>query len=176
MNAFLRLQEHIIQISDDETIFAWQAKSKYFSAYRGLLAEAPNEFEESGSIIRTEQRAVRQEYHMSNKGLRISFSSIIKMMSGEYLAIIAKRGHTDIGILIRPTSFPELTHYARVRPDYLIKQDMPRPTFLPRTEPMYFHSTISLRKEHRLERLRCIRLGAGIVSTHPTHPPTIRQW
>jgi len=45
--AFLRLQEEICRVSDDESIFAWASQSlseDEFTTYRGLFAKSPAEF------------------------------------------------------------------------------------------------------------------------------------
>ncbi|KAK7437496.1 hypothetical protein VKT23_018567 [Stygiomarasmius scandens] len=48
-NAFLRLQLEIIKLSRDRSIFAWQASSNNLK-HRGLLANSPHEFIDSGTI------------------------------------------------------------------------------------------------------------------------------
>lgn len=45
--AFIRLQEEIIKISDDHSIFAWKSNEDH----GGLLAPSPDAFEESGNIV-----------------------------------------------------------------------------------------------------------------------------
>ncbi|KAF9016678.1 heterokaryon incompatibility protein-domain-containing protein [Rhodocollybia butyracea] len=44
-HAFIRLQEEILKVSDDHTIFAWKSKS---SSFRAILATGPDVFEGSG--------------------------------------------------------------------------------------------------------------------------------
>ena len=51
LGAFQRLQQEIIKISDDETIFTWTAKSSTHSTWRSLFAESPSEFANSGQFV-----------------------------------------------------------------------------------------------------------------------------
>ncbi|KAF5351358.1 hypothetical protein D9758_008076 [Tetrapyrgos nigripes] len=92
--AFMRLQEEIVQYSDDQTIFAWRTpraevrqrwtsgpKLEYFGdeTARGLFASSPAEFIESGNITRfpKSERIERYHrdaftYHLTNMGLHIT--------------------------------------------------------------------------------------------------------
>jgi hypothetical protein len=65
--AFTRLQEEIIKISDDQSIFAWIGSGHE----RGPLAQSPAEFSRSGHIKRCSSNQAT-EYVMTNKGLRIT--------------------------------------------------------------------------------------------------------
>ncbi|KAF5365964.1 hypothetical protein D9758_006635 [Tetrapyrgos nigripes] len=71
--AFLRLQQEIIKISDDRSIFAWIA-SEGESAPRGLLARCPFEFRASGEVRKSETGHIGDEssYSFGNNGLRIA--------------------------------------------------------------------------------------------------------
>lgn len=70
--AFLRLQEHILQKSDDHSLFAWTGKSALHNLeWRSLLAASPAEFSGAGGIV--EYKCFRTEpYSITNQGLRIS--------------------------------------------------------------------------------------------------------
>jgi hypothetical protein len=73
-NAFLRLQQEIIKMSVDESIFAWRCDNSTTRgrAPSGALAEAPCDFAESGNIRTTETELEnRLPYLMTNKGLQI---------------------------------------------------------------------------------------------------------
>jgi len=65
-HAFLRLQEEILKISDDESIFAWTS-----SRSSGLLAVSPAAFSESGHIFASEKQPNSKSFTFSNKGIRI---------------------------------------------------------------------------------------------------------
>lgn len=81
--AFTRLQEMIIQETNDMSIFAWQTSSEMDPAtqfselreggmgYRGILAKRPAEFYIGHLIIPSQFPTVVPEYAVTNKGLRI---------------------------------------------------------------------------------------------------------
>lgn len=81
--AFTRLQEMIIQETNDMSIFAWQTSSDFAPAtefsdreeggagYSGVLAERPSDFDIGHHIIPSRFPAMIPEYAVTNKGLRI---------------------------------------------------------------------------------------------------------
>ncbi|KAF5357286.1 hypothetical protein D9758_005960 [Tetrapyrgos nigripes] len=71
--AFMRLQQEIIKISDDRSIFAWVAASSEHNEYRGLLARSPYEFRMSGEVMTSDSDCIgdRSSYSFGNNGLRI---------------------------------------------------------------------------------------------------------
>ena len=48
-NAFIRLQQEILKISEDWTLLAWQARTEDPRSFRGALAESPKEFQQLGN-------------------------------------------------------------------------------------------------------------------------------
>jgi hypothetical protein len=81
-NAFLRLQLEILKASDDESIFAWDARNCASYDTTGLLAPSPKLFANSGNIrsvtitgmddeVKLPYDAKRPPYAMTNKGLQI---------------------------------------------------------------------------------------------------------
>jgi hypothetical protein len=70
-NAFRRLQIELLQISDDESIFAWKASPRAItkSPMRGMLAEWPTEFRGAGDIERRPNVNNTAHYMMTNRGL-----------------------------------------------------------------------------------------------------------
>ena len=72
MNAFRRLQLEIIKISNDESIFAWEADHVYSSLDYGILADSPGLFKNSGDItmIDSTYHQERPPYTMTNNGLK----------------------------------------------------------------------------------------------------------
>ena len=50
--AFLRLQLEIIKISNDQSIFAWVDNNIDGSCEKGLLADSPLSFVDSGDVMR----------------------------------------------------------------------------------------------------------------------------
>ncbi|KAK7448837.1 hypothetical protein VKT23_013566 [Stygiomarasmius scandens] len=70
--AFIRLQQEIIKISDDRSIFVWMSESSS-TEERGLLARSPREFRASGqvSISNTGLDGNKASFSFGNNGLRI---------------------------------------------------------------------------------------------------------
>ncbi|KAK7448778.1 hypothetical protein VKT23_013509, partial [Stygiomarasmius scandens] len=71
--AFMRLQQEIIKVSDDRSIFAWMSNSGDGSEVRGLLARSPEEFRASGGARMTEEKLIgnKSSFSFANNGLRI---------------------------------------------------------------------------------------------------------
>jgi len=70
-NAFRRLQEEIIKISNDQSLFAWSDEFWGEEWEVGLLAKSPSQFRNSGNIVpyNSEQDI---SYTITNTGLRIA--------------------------------------------------------------------------------------------------------
>ncbi len=69
--AFQRLQEEIVKITDDDTIFAWKAETSTFATWRSLFATSPAEFIDSGDFVPASGITNSQSHFISNKGLQI---------------------------------------------------------------------------------------------------------
>ena len=67
--AFVRLQQEIMKISDDESLFAWTKPS--LRGLNGLLASKPDYFADSGNVVQSPGGSNRPPYWMTNKGLRL---------------------------------------------------------------------------------------------------------
>lgn len=70
-NAFMRLQLEIINKTDDDCIFAWDAVG-----HHGLLAPSPSLFIGSSSVVRNIWDPLRPPHSMSSKGLCAHFPLI----------------------------------------------------------------------------------------------------
>ncbi|KAF5343557.1 hypothetical protein D9758_012966 [Tetrapyrgos nigripes] len=75
VKAFMRLQQEIIRISDDHSIFAWVAApaSARKDKTRGLLARSPYEFRMSGDVQASNVELIsnKSSYSFNNNGLHI---------------------------------------------------------------------------------------------------------
>ncbi|KAK7455260.1 hypothetical protein VKT23_011132 [Stygiomarasmius scandens] len=69
--AFMRLQQEIIRISDDRSIFAWAALEN--TGQRGLLASSPQEFAMSGEVGASKSGTLgkKSSFSFNNNGLHI---------------------------------------------------------------------------------------------------------
>ena len=105
--AFVRLQEEIIKVSDDHSIFAWKSKNQNNG---GLLATSPDAFEESADIILRHSPSIttNSPWTVSNKGINLELSFIGIGYRGLGLAILpcTKLGKEDLllGIFLRDVS------------------------------------------------------------------------
>ena len=70
-NAFQRLQEEIIRISDDHSIFAWKGVGPHHS---GLLARTPKDFSGCGSVRKLRLRNGCSAYKITNRGIEITLN------------------------------------------------------------------------------------------------------
>ncbi|THU97117.1 HET-domain-containing protein [Dendrothele bispora CBS 962.96] len=79
--AFVRLQQEIIKISDDRSIFAWIAPAGQ-TELRGLLARSPYEFRASGDVSVSAIVPVKNSlYSFGNNGLHIHLPLVATSVS-----------------------------------------------------------------------------------------------
>ncbi|KAF5372128.1 hypothetical protein D9758_004945 [Tetrapyrgos nigripes] len=73
VKAFMRLQQEIIRISDDRSIFAWAVALAGKAKTRGLLARSPYEFRMSGDVQASNVEFIgnKSSYSFNNNGLHI---------------------------------------------------------------------------------------------------------
>ena len=86
--AFLRLQEEIIKVSTDHTLFAWTIPEKNMQVNCGLLAPSPSFFVNASHIMRQPTAVGKsaatlmktlyshEPYSMTNRGLRIELALV----------------------------------------------------------------------------------------------------
>lgn len=137
VKAFVRLQEQIMQDSDDETIFAWRCARKEGhdededDCLHGLLATSPQCFVRSSNFIPYCDWERRLPFSKTNKGLQISLHltpyegdiylaalncTAPQLHYSGFLAIFLKR--TDINYRENAPG-DDYHHYARIRADKL---------------------------------------------------------
>jgi hypothetical protein len=98
--AFIRLQEEIIRVSDDHTIFAWSPLSDFDESGFSLLAPTLECFDsQGGTVIRLERQDFKHQgpFSLTNKGLRITLPIFPdpSCNSRSYLAALACRYAND---------------------------------------------------------------------------------
>lgn len=96
--AFIRLQEHIMKDSDDQTLFAWDPPlSEQIARGQdhvcGLLASSPSWFKNFSDAIPIRDWQESHPYEMTNKGLRISLP-VIKIFGSEVGALACRRKYS----------------------------------------------------------------------------------
>ena len=95
--AFRRLQEEIIKVSDDESIFAWGlGKKSIWEEGGSLFARAPRDFENCSRMICSTPKDFRpSHYTLTNKGLQIETSILALPIEGGI--VLARLNCTDFG-------------------------------------------------------------------------------
>ncbi|THU95450.1 hypothetical protein K435DRAFT_966419 [Dendrothele bispora CBS 962.96] len=126
--AFIRLQQEIIKVSDDRSIFAWVARSPC-NEPRGLLAKSPDEFRLSGDIGISD--SVQGSYSFINNGLQIklplmrhrpSAGSKANSPDVQFIALLLSVGAKDKGhICLYLSPLEAEGQFVRCRPS-----EMPR--------------------------------------------------
>jgi hypothetical protein len=107
--AFQRLQEEILRISDDESIFAWINKDAKSDELHGLLADSPLHFQDSGGIgPRRSQHSEKKAWQTTNMGLNIQRS----LISGQMPLLCGYRGRAGY---LSITTTPVGDQHARCR-------------------------------------------------------------
>ncbi|KAM5341746.1 hypothetical protein ACJ41O_014777 [Fusarium nematophilum] len=100
--AFLRLQEEIMRVSDDHSLFAWRCPG----SRGGLLATSPEAYKDSGDIISWNTLTpYNSPFTLTNKGVHLEIPFIGMGERGVGLAILpcTKVGNRDelIGVFLR---------------------------------------------------------------------------
>ncbi|XTI93556.1 hypothetical protein V2W45_1432693 [Cenococcum geophilum] len=84
--AFIRLQEEIMRVSDDHSLFAWRSTEE---DHGGIFATSPSAFANSGNIIQINpSNSVNSPPTLSSRGIRLSFRFRINDRKGSGLAIL----------------------------------------------------------------------------------------
>lgn len=90
--AFLRLQKEIMENSDDDSIFAWEAYQASHATLRGLLARSPDEFQGSKDLQPFE-RSIYSDFRMTQNGVR-----------GTWPTIALQSEHSEVSIVLNTSS------------------------------------------------------------------------
>jgi ankyrin repeat protein len=86
--AFIRLQEEIMRVSDDHSLFAWRSKEGE-EDHGGILANSPTAFADSGSIIPVSSAyATSSPSTLSSRGIHLSLRFTKNDQQGKGLAIL----------------------------------------------------------------------------------------
>ncbi|KAF5363052.1 hypothetical protein D9758_012645 [Tetrapyrgos nigripes] len=162
--AFMRLQQEIIRVSDDRSIFAWISEGQQWD--RGLLARSPSEFRYSGRVQASNTGSTLgnnpSSYSFNNNGLHIhlplkpsDFDSNVFLASlhcqtndGSYMSVCLRR--TTDG------------YYVRKSPSTVVLQPAP--------PPLDHVRELTVREKPTLRRSRFRLPGAGknVVSLLPS--------
>ncbi|RMJ16690.1 hypothetical protein CDV36_003647 [Fusarium kuroshium] len=117
--AFIRLQEEILKVSDDHSIFAWRySKTR---SVGGLLAETPDAFKSSENIISWNPFTLyNSPFTVTNKGVHLDAPFIAQAQGGLGLVILhcteTESKDQLVGIYLRDP-FLTMEHFERCRPE-----------------------------------------------------------
>ncbi|KAF5533461.1 ankyrin repeat-containing protein [Fusarium phyllophilum] len=114
-SAFYRLQEEIMRVSDDHSLFAWKATT----SRGGLLAPSPAAFKQSGDIIPWNPfTPYNSPFTITNKGVHMEAPFIAQDTSGTGLCVLhcTRIGTRDklIAVHLRDV-FLTMEHFERCR-------------------------------------------------------------
>lgn len=114
-SAFRRLQEQIISLSDDNSIFAWRHPSQNIGQ-TGLLAPSPECFGQAREFYPGRAESSRKPYHMTNKGLAVQFPTLAIPDENVFVAMLNCRMDKDhnVGIFLACID-EDLGQYRRIR-------------------------------------------------------------
>ena len=84
--AFIRLQEEILRVSDDHSLFAWRSSKE---DHGGILATSPDAFDNSGNIIPVSPAyATSSPSTLSSRGIHLLLRFISNDQQGKGLAVL----------------------------------------------------------------------------------------
>ncbi|KAI0017141.1 HET-domain-containing protein [Xylariomycetidae sp. FL0641] len=69
--AFIRLQQEIVKVSDDQSVLAWNPDPMESSGWMSVLAPSPTEFRSCGSVVR-DRMLLRYPYSITNLGISMN--------------------------------------------------------------------------------------------------------
>ncbi|KAF9059494.1 hypothetical protein BDP27DRAFT_1498202 [Rhodocollybia butyracea] len=124
-HAFIRLQEEILKVSNDHTIFAWKTK---LPSIGGILATSPDVFEESGGYMHLSlwSNPKQQPFSMTNMGLLVHLPllPILPVIDDkpQFLALLNCESiwSRHLAILVK-TSIINENQYERIQTDKLLE-------------------------------------------------------
>ena len=128
--AFIRLQEEIMKIEDDHSLFAWRATdysdNDTEGEFRGLLAKSPAYFVGSQNFVGIRNNDSRTPFFTTNQGLCIelvlfsdSMLDSFETCSAVLDCVDAKGVDGPVAIQVQCLSPPKGVQFARVRPHTL---------------------------------------------------------
>ncbi|KAH6847019.1 putative ankyrin repeat-containing protein [Chaetomium sp. MPI-CAGE-AT-0009] len=96
VKAFIRLQEEILKVTDDLSLFVWKEEGADRST--GLLAPSPGAFRYSGAVKRSKPTN-SPSLTMDNKGIHLSIPLVtVKRRTSPFAIIHAGEDGTDVGV------------------------------------------------------------------------------
>ncbi|UKZ77131.1 hypothetical protein TrVFT333_004849 [Trichoderma virens FT-333] len=177
--AFMRLQEEIMKVTDDDSIFAWRSKTQNHGS---LLATSPDAFEHAGNVVRTRTAWLpdSKPLTVSNKGIRVELSYMGVGHQGLGLAILhcaerKRKGRAFIAIYLKDVSLT-MENFERVWCErYELFDPMP---FRPSQRPQRWinvrqHRPVAVRSRNRHQKGK---LSFAAPGENPLTPRDDPDW
>lgn len=161
--AFRRLQEQIMQDSDDETIFAWTNSGSHRPELQGLLARSPKDFRNSSTYIPNYDRGARTPHSTTTRGLCITLGMLHfenDIWVGSLECPVPPSYSDTLGVYLKLLD-KDSQQYARTKAHRLCKipQGAPPRTIYVRQKPLipgfddvYLHHALQLRSAQVFEK------------------------
>ncbi|KAF3013172.1 hypothetical protein E8E14_000408 [Neopestalotiopsis sp. 37M] len=122
--AFRRLQEEIMEYSDDHSLFAWRSPSGEEQTTTGLLAPSPKCFQSSGSCSPRPDPLASRPFFMTNKGIQISLR-LMQGATGEIATLECEGwGLQHLSIYLKRVSETQ-QEYVRIQSDKICQVGQP---------------------------------------------------
>jgi hypothetical protein len=130
--AFIRLQEEIMRISDDHSLFAWTDEELLREAPCGLLARSPAQFAKSVVCDRKHwthsgaaEDQIYEPHAMTNQGIHINLTLVRTAESNVYYGMLGYGSSLDRPMIV--VKRIRQNEFARVQADVLLSgKDLPR--------------------------------------------------
>jgi hypothetical protein len=159
--AFRRLQEEILRVSDDQSLFAWDPTGFFmlnlFSSNYGFLAPSPAAFEFAGAIVPIPSVLNVHSFSMTNKGLCICLPLLSR--EDEIVGLLNCRQRGDFssiaGVRLLQTSNPSVFErdphsFVKYFSSGEVKEATSHTIYISGSQPLYppwgFYKTFILRR------------------------------
>ncbi|KAK7464403.1 hypothetical protein VKT23_006567 [Stygiomarasmius scandens] len=115
VKAFMRLQQEIIKISEDRSIFAWKASAEE-KEDRGLFARSPSEFRESGEVGASAEVQIEKiaTFAFNNNGIHIHLPLVSTGDADVFRASLdcqSERDGTHISVYLKKVAAKRYVRY-----------------------------------------------------------------
>ncbi|KAI0156438.1 heterokaryon incompatibility protein-domain-containing protein [Xylariaceae sp. FL1272] len=168
LRAFLRLQEEIIKISHDHTLFCWSFDESVPSNWVSILAPTPHVFRKSAEYVRKDLSDPLTVYSMTNLGLSIQLPIITTFTHALVLVLL------NAGLAQHDMSTRACLPMAYERSQTTATRDIPllvRHRF-PRNPVNLYRFMAAKMRRHQI----FVKTRPGLVAAHPAAQPSVKAY
>lgn len=185
--AFIRLQEEIIRVYNDQTIFCWHWDTQHVPEdWASILAPSPRTFRSGADYSPSFRFPVWETYSMTNAGLHIGLPVLDSNWGvGRILAflnVVSKEAGQEVGLLLNTTRTenhcmrcPALPRPIPIRKDL---RAATRGLYLAGPRERFLHSPVEVPRAAALVTVNTWDTGFETLQTHPRPRfgfPTLHQ-